>query len=161
MCLIIDSCCVPSVFNPNSKEHAQFVPVLNWVTTGNGKIIYGGTKYNTELLHLDRYFKIIIELKKQGRVIQVPSEPIDHYAKGLKLRIPDAAFNDPHIVALVALSRCRIVCTYDKELHPYLQQADLYPKGVKPPKIYSSASHVKLCCDKNIASICKPKRVKK
>src|SRR6266851_5620616 len=103
MCLVIDACCFPSVFDAASKDHSRFAPVLEWVTGGSGRIIYGGTKYNTELRRLSRYFKILIELDKQGRVVKIPNEPVDEYAAKLKERIPDAAFDDEHIAALVAI----------------------------------------------------------
>ena len=135
MCVVIDASSIASVFNPKSQDHDRFIPVLKWVTSGGGKVVYGGTKYNAELRLLARYFKIIIELSKQGRVIQVPSEPVDDYAEKLKAKVRDASFNDEHLVALIAISRCRIICTNDRRAHPYLQRADLYPKGVKPPKI--------------------------
>jgi hypothetical protein len=142
-------------------EHRQFLPVLEWVIKGKGKIIYGGTTYKDELKLLSRYLRILMELEKDGKVVRMPDDrSIDEYEVMLKIRIPEKDFDDPHIVALVAISQCRIVCTNDRRAHPYLQDKALYPKGVKPPKIYSSARHVRLCCDNNIASICKCKSAK-
>jgi hypothetical protein len=156
MCVIIDACSVASVFNKEAQQHKSFIPILRWITVGNGRIVYGGSKYKAELRRLKQYLGIILELYKQGRVVMIPDKPVDRYAKKIKLELADQEFNDEHLVAIVAISRCHIVCTDDKKAHPYLQRRSLYPKGVKPPKIYSSASHVKLCCDKNIVSICRP-----
>jgi hypothetical protein len=155
MCLIIDANTVPSVFDPEAQEHTQFIPVLDWITTGKGRIVYGGTKYRKELSLMGRYFRLLGQLSRQGRVIVLPTKPIDIYAAQLKARIPAKKFDDEHIVAIVANSGCRVVCTNDKASHPYLQRQDLYPKGIKRPKIYSAASHVKLCCDKNIVGVCR------
>jgi hypothetical protein len=155
MCLIIDTCTVPSVFNVGSRHHKTFTPVLNWVTCGNGCMIYGGTKYKGELSRLHRFFRLIIELSKQRRAIELPSAPIDAYAAELKIMVSDMDFDDEHLVALVATSNCRVVCTDDKRAHSYLKRADLYPKNIKPPKIYNSASHSKLCCDENVIKICR------
>jgi|ERR1017187_1429734 hypothetical protein len=158
MCLVIDVNTIPSVFDPSSKGHDGFIPVLKWVTIGKGCIVYGGTKYRKELRLMWRYFRLFGQLSKQGRVIDLPNPPIDRYAAQLKVKVPANRFDDEHLVAIVATSRCRIVCTNDKAAHPYLQRKDLYPKHVKYPKIYSAASHVKLCCDENIVDICRRRR---
>jgi hypothetical protein len=155
MCLIIDANTIPSVFDPGNEEHKRFIPVLNWVTTGNGRIVYGGTKYKRELKLMNRYHRLFGQLSRQRRVIVLPTQPIDKYAAQLKVRIPAKRFDDEHIVAIVAFSGCRVVCTGDKTSHPYLQQLDLYPKGIKRPKIYSAASHTKLCCDAHVVGVCR------
>ena len=157
MCLIIDTCCVPSVFNAQSKEHAEFIPVLHWVTIGKGRMIYGGTRFNAELARLPKYFPIIKQLSKQRRAIEIQSPTIDKLEKQLEAQVSNPDFDDAHLVALVTISKCRVVCTKDQRFHPYLQDFHLYPKKQKPPKIYSAASHVKLCCDKHLVAICKQK----
>jgi hypothetical protein len=156
MCLIIDANTVSSVFNPKAQEHSRFIPVLNWITAGRGCIIYGGTKYKQELKKTGyEYLRMIGNLSRQGRVVILPTRPIDSYAAVLKIRVPAKEFDDEHIVAIVAYSGCRVVCTNDKASHPYLQRQDLYPKGVKRPKIYSAASHFRLCCDDHLIVICR------
>jgi hypothetical protein len=155
MCLIIDTCTIPSVFNGSSQNHDRFIPVLEWITNGNGCMIYGGTKYKRELSKLPKFFKIISELAKRRKAIELPSAPIDSYAAKLKKKVPDKDFDDEHLIALVAKSDCRVVCTDDSRAHRYLKRADLYPKKIKPPKIYKSARHSKLCCDENVIKICK------
>ncbi len=160
MCLIIDTCTVPIVFNARSQHHKRFAPVLIWITRGNGCMIYGGTKYKDELRRLRKYFGLIAELVKQRKAIALPDAPIDVYATNLKIKVPDTDFDDEHLVALVAKSNCRVVCTDDKRAHTYLRRADLYPKNIKPPKIYNSASHSKLCCDENVIGICRQSKKK-
>jgi phage gp29-like protein len=49
MCLVIDACCFALVFESKTKNHAKFIAVLKWIEEGNGRMIYGGTKYNAEL----------------------------------------------------------------------------------------------------------------
>jgi hypothetical protein len=160
MCLIIDPNTIPSVFDPSTKQHDQFVPVLHWIADGRGCMVYGGTKYRVEFKeNMGRYFRLIGEFRRQGKVKEVlPPERVDRYAAQLKVKVPAKKFDDEHIVAIVALSGCRVVCTGDKASHPYLQRQDLYPKGIKPPKIYSAAIHIKLCSDENIVAICRRKK---
>jgi hypothetical protein len=74
MCLVIDTCCFGLVFDGDITDHCKFVPVLNWITTGKGRMIYGGTKYNTELGRTTKILTIVHELSKARRAIQSPTE---------------------------------------------------------------------------------------
>jgi len=153
MCLIIDTNVFGSVFNKRAKEHTQYAPVIKWLITGNGKMIYGGTKYNDELRG-SLYRRMLAELARSNSLVKIPSDPVDKYAADLKVRVPDKAFDDEHIVALVAISKCCVVCTDDKKSLRYLKRLDLYPRGVNPPKIYKRKSHAKLCCNTHIVAVC-------
>jgi hypothetical protein len=69
MCLVIDTCCLGLVFDGGIKDHAKFLPVFNWITTGKGCMIYGGTKYNTELGRATKILTIVTELSRQPSVV--------------------------------------------------------------------------------------------
>lgn len=155
MCVIIDSCCLPCVFNDKDKCHPAFAPIARWINEGTGKIIIGGSKYREELGKLASYLPIISELDKKRRVVKIPDDLVDALAAKLKLARPEAAFNDEHLVALVITSRCAIICTNDKIAMPYLKLAEFYKKPVKRPSIYKSRSHASMCCDKNLVSVCR------
>jgi len=135
--------------------------VLRWIIEGNGRMIYGGAKYNTELRTARWMLGIVAELSKKRRIIQIPNATIDPIATALKVKFPEAAFDDEHIVALVIASRCCVVCTKDNPAISYLKRLDVfsdYP-GVERPKIYKGhKSHVNLCCDQNIVEICREQR---
>ena len=103
---------------------------------------------------MTRYIRIINELDRAGKVVKVSNTLVDRIAAQLKAKIPDAQFNDEHIVAIVIVSRCKIVCSDDKESYPYIRRPDLYPKGMKRPKIYRSQGHGQMCCKSNIVAIC-------
>ncbi len=157
MCLVIDANCFALVFNSNTKEHGKFVPVLNWITEGRGRMIYGGTKYNTELEQLNWMLGIVAELSRRRRTIQIPNETVDPIATALKAKFPEAHFDDEHIAALVIASRCCVVCTNDNPAISYLKRVDVfsdYP-GVERPKIYRGhKNHRALCCDAHVVRIC-------
>ena len=121
---------------------------------GRGKMIYGGAKYNTELRG-GKYTGVLNELGRMGKLVKLPAASVDKYAAALKTKIPDADFDDEHIVALVALSKCCVVCTWDKRAFRYLKRKDIYPKGVKPPKIYQWKSNARLCCDDHVVTACR------
>ena len=154
MCLVIDTCCLARVFDPKNAEHDDFIPVLEWISTGKGKMIYGGTKYKTELQSAKKYLRFLTELEKKRRLVVLKDMEIDPIAESLKLEVPDTRFDDEHIVAIVIVSKCRIVCTTDKRAIPYIKRKGFYSKhGVRPPKIYSRKRHRNLCCDANIVGL--------
>lgn len=155
MCLIIDTCSFADVFNSSTENHNIFKPVLLWVTKGKGKIIYGGTKYKNEMKLMPKYFSILVELSKQGRVVILDDVVVDRAENKVREIEPNPDFDDPHLVALVIVSRSRIVCTNDKRAHKFLKRRELYPKGVYKPRIYSNEKHTDLLSDENIIGVCK------
>ena len=157
MCLVIDTCCLSIVFEGNNKKHNKFIPVLKWVTEGKGRMIYGGTKYDSELGKTTKILGIVGELRKARRAIHLSAAKVDPIADALKEKCPETGFDDEHIVALVIASRCCVVCTDDKIAISYLKRADLFRDyGVARPSIYKGhKDHRKLCCDKNVVGMCR------
>jgi hypothetical protein len=158
MCLVIDANCFALVFNSGTKEHGKFVPVLNWITEGKGRMIYGGTKYNTELRRAQWMLGIVAELSRKRRTVQIPNETVDPIATALKVKFPEPAFDDEHIAALVIASRCCVVCTNDNPAISYLKRAEVFSDfaGAERPKIYRGRkNHKVLCCDAHIVRICR------
>ena len=154
MCAIVDNCAFSQVFDQTNKNHGKFKPVRDWIVDGAGKIVYGGSKYARELKQ-GRRAKFLAELSRRGKTVQMPTDKVDQTAGRLKKKVPEDAFDDEHIVALVIVSKCRIVCTGDGRSLPYLKRRDLYPTGVKRPKVYSSARNADLCCPRNVIDICR------
>ena len=155
MCLVIDSDCIARVFDNENAEHPSFIPVLNWILKGRGSIIYGGKKYKKELRSAARYLKIIQELERQGKVVKLPDGEIDSVAQKLKRKVRRRDFNDEHLVAIVSVARCVVVCTRDQRAVHYLKMKDLYPKGVKVPKVYKGLRQKKLCRNEHIVGRCR------
>jgi hypothetical protein len=153
MCIVIDENAIGKVFDRRNAQHERFKPVKDWVTTGTGSVIYGGTKYLKEL-GKGKYLGIFAELLRMRRAINVDKQAVDDRALELKAEVPDKDFDDEHIVALVGISRCCVVCTDDKRSIPYLRRQDLYPTGVKVPHIYRALADKKYCCMKMIVEIC-------
>jgi hypothetical protein len=156
MCLVIDTNIFHSVFDEQAKDHEHFVPVWTWLTHGKGKMIYGGKKYNKELKG-GKFVRIVGELSRMGRLVKLRDPDVDQYAAELKIKVPASAFDDEHLVAIVAISKCCVVCTRDKKAFPYLKRKDLYPKGLKPPKIYQGKKNAKLCCVGHVVDACRDK----
>lgn len=156
MCLVIDTCCLAMVFDEKNNRHYHFQPVLDWVTSGDGKMIYGGTKYKSELKEAYRYLGIVSELKRSRRAIELSDSDVDTLARRLKILVVDPEFNDEHIAALVIASRCCVVCTNDNTAISYLKRPALFsPYKMRRPRIYSSNHNRGLCCKHHIVAVCK------
>ena len=138
MCVLIDPGCIPKVFNSANAQHKEFKPLLNWIHSRVGRIVWGGTKYSTELQNCSKYLRFFTELEKSGRVTRLPSDVVDSVAENLKEIERGQDFNDEHLVAIVMVCRCPLVCTSDMTAAGYLKAVRLYTGcAARPPKIYS------------------------
>lgn len=155
MCLVIDTCCLVKVFDPRNKQHDNFVPVWEWINHGRGRMIYGGTKYLAELRRVTTVLRLITELSRRGRVKILSRAGVDTIAQEVKEQVDDGNFDDEHLVAIVIVSRCHVVCTDDRRAMPYLKRKELYKDhDMKRPKIYQrKRTHEHLCCDENVIAI--------
>jgi len=142
--IVLDTNTFSSVFDKNSNDNSDFCHVLNWVRKREyACFVYGGTKYKTELSKMPKYLKLANELKKTGKFVEINSELIDDNATHLKSICTDSVFNDEHIVAILNISGCKLVCTKDTEAMPYIKRKDFYSDR-KIPRIYSSAKNKNL-----------------
>jgi predicted nucleic acid-binding protein len=155
MCIVIDTNSFASVFDAKSDDHPEFRPVLNWITNGKGKIVYGGTKYRDELRAAQRYLGVFGELARARKVVEIPDVDVDREQERIENLVLHRDFDDPHIVAIVSVSRCKLVCSRDKRAYRFIKDVSLYPKAGMRPKIYSDSNNSDLLCDHNIADCCK------
>jgi hypothetical protein len=153
MCIIIDINTLSCVFDNSCSEHPEFKPVKNWIIDGEGFVVYGGKKYIDELKITKKYLAVFIELKKKRKVIEIDSSIVDTYQKIIESKIQHRDFDDPHIVAIISASKCRLVCSKDLRSFPFLKRKELYPKGVKTPMIYSKQKNINLLCSQNIVPL--------
>jgi predicted nucleic acid-binding protein len=156
MCIIIDTNTFSSVFDRTSSNHDEFLPVLNWVIEGEGKIVFGGTKYRNELKVAYKYLKLIGQLNRSRKVVQVNDPEIDAYQTILEAKENHKDFDDPHIVAISYVSKCKLICSLDKRAYPFFSRKDFYPNNSPRPSIYSSKKNANLLCRKYTAEICLP-----
>ena len=156
MCLIVDTNVFGSVFDPTAKEHQRFLPVYNWLAFGNGgKLIFGGTKYKQEVdFKTSRCLRLLAEFERRGRLLSLDDSLVDKAAAVVKKKVADRDFNDEHIVALVIVSRCCVVCTDDLRSISFLKRGELYPAGLKAPKIYGGVRNANLCCSDHVVGLC-------
>lgn len=152
MCIVIDTNVLASVFSKKSANHSEFEPIYNWIYEGRGSIVYGGTKY---LAELQKYRRLFTELRIIGKAKFVSSELVDEMESEITSDIQGEDFDDQHIVALLVISKCRLICSLDERAYPYFKHRKYFTKRTQP-KIYRRKSNANLLCDANIADFCKP-----
>src|SRR5271166_635466 len=113
MCLVIDPGCIPKVFDPMNREHARFTPVWEWINNGNGRMIYGGTNDLKELSRLSKYLPLIAELSRRGRLTLVSHVRVDQIGAEIEQKVNSSDLDDEHLIAIVIVSRCMVICTDD------------------------------------------------
>lgn len=165
MCVIIDKNVFGDVFEKESKNHDAFEPICRWISEGFGRIVYGGSKYKSELNQSTKYLRLFKHYNDARRIIHISDEEVDETEKRISKELEEEMiskhdfenkFNDPHIVSIAIVSKCRIVCTNDKGLSDFLKMSRFYPQGADIPKIYRNKSNRDLIKDDNIAKACKP-----
>jgi hypothetical protein len=155
MCIVIDPPVFISLFKTDDKEHEKFKPVLDWVINGPGKFVTGGSKYKEELGKISSILSILAELKKKGKMVSVDDLKVNSDVEQIKALEPSKDFDDPHLVALIRLTSCKLVCTRDFRSFRYLRSSKLYASLSLRPKIYTRKQNSTLLCPKNIARCCK------
>ncbi len=83
---------------------------------------------------------------------------IDTREKEIKEKNRHRDFNDEHIIAIVIVSGCMLICTKDEKAFRFIKDPSFYPKHCKRPKIYLTKRNKNLLADCNIAPICKEKK---
>ncbi|MCH9693879.1 MAG: hypothetical protein K0U72_05165 [Gammaproteobacteria bacterium] len=67
----------------------------------------------------------------------------------------DLHSDDPHVIALVVESCCKVVCTKDGPLQQDFGDKFRQKFGVRKPSVYKRKEHASLLCKNNIVGICK------
>lgn len=102
-----------------------------------------------------KYLALLVELKKTRKVVEVSDSDVDRETTRLKNIESHPDFDDAHIVAIVIVSGCKLVCSLDKRSYPFLKARHLYPNTANRPKIYSGVRNKNLLSPKYVAVCCK------
>lgn len=157
MCIILDTNCFGDIFKSNSPRYSEYKPVLEWILTGKGKFIIGGTKYLEELKKHSAARRFMVNLRKfTNKLVLLEQNKVDQEQKRIEGLLQDPDFDDPHLPAMVIVSRCRLICSRDSRSVKYVTNRKLYPKDIKVPKYYTGAHNKGLLCDENIDARYKP-----
>lgn len=150
MAIIVDTNCFARAFNRRCKEHAEFAPVLNWIVSGNGFLVYGGSKYLGELKKSCVYMKFFRLLKDLNKAFEFDRDLIDKLTDEYEKKYGNKDFDDPHLPAIVTVSKCKLICSDDKRSIPYVTASYLYPYKFPPPSYYTGKKDRHLLVDRNI-----------
>lgn len=142
--LLIDSNVIAAVFDPGHARFNDYRPIYDFLYRHRGVVVSGGTKYTTELGRVASALKALKELRSAGQVRVYPSADVDAEERRIAALAPPPACDDQHIIALVCVSRARVVASDDKRADEYIKRKDLYPAGVKRPSIYRRSGHSRL-----------------
>lgn len=151
MCLVVDACSFSRVFA--KKTDADFNPVKEWLFNGRGKMVFGGSTYADELNAMPKYLVFVAELTRSGKTVVIDRAQVDATERRIRGQEGSPDFDDPHLVAIVEESSCRVVCTLDSRSDRFLRDRRFYIKA-RRPSIYRSKSHAHLLNNSNIVGAC-------
>lgn len=161
MCTIIDVNAISAIFNIKDLRHAEFKPVIEWVNNRNGKIVYGGSKYKSELKKLATYLPLITELGRKGKVLVYADDGIDAKEQLIEadlrargIRANDKRFNDAHLVAIVAVTKVKIITSNDLSSISFLRDTRYYEHKSHRPVFYTRRRNENLLRDTRYFSLC-------
>ncbi len=161
MAIIIDTNCLSRVFNRKNKEFPEFEPVFNWIIDGNGFIVYGGSKYMDELKKSNKYLSLFANLNTLKKTFMCKeTESIDRLTEYYKEKFGDEDFDDPHLPAIVLVTKCHLICSKDIRSFKYIKCSKMYSKRFKIPQIYYCKNNANLLNDSNIDNRLKCFKVK-
>ncbi len=133
MCLVIDN----NMAGDYIAEHEYLIPILKYIESG------GKMAFNASLLKEYPYklVNLAMNLKKVGRGILIQNEKLPNNIKN------NMTSDDPHILALIANSSTRVVCTKDSNLIDDLKNPLFFNKPrCKVYQHQGSSSVLDGCC---------------
>ncbi len=149
MCTVIDADTFAYFCNKDSELYNDFQPVRDWIENSRCKIVYGGTKYGKHLRDNPRFRSYLAEHEHKGKIKRLCRAEVDSATSIIKGNFSGIDFNDHHIVALVLITRCKLVCSRDNGLKNLIDicysssgstiiKSQLRIRNLRKPSIYRS-----------------------
>jgi hypothetical protein len=124
-----------------SSEENDYTQVLKCINSGKILISFGGSKQLQEYSFIRSFIALLIEWKRAGRARQFDTRAIDNLTSDLVLN-RSCISNDHHIIALLIISKAKLVCTEDVDLHTDIKNQRIVPLPKR--KIYQNKKQWKL-----------------
>lgn len=153
MTIVVDVNVLPCVFNPSNQKHSEFCHVADWIYMGNGFLVFGGTRYKRELARMPSYLKLVRALKDAGQAIPIRDEAVDAQEGSVKMATRGTSCDDPHIIALLGVSRCPLLCSEDGRSYQFIRNRALYPRGAPRVRVYTGSRNRNLLCRTSASSL--------
>jgi len=155
MCIIVDTNVMPSVLD---TKNLDYFPVYDWIVNNNGKFVYGGTKYLSELRINKKFLAFLVELGKKNKTYVADKKVVDELQVKIENQVTNKDFDDPHLIAIVIATGCKLICSDDKRADKFIKNKSIFKEyNAKSPSIYRKQKHYKLLSDRNIVECCSPK----
>lgn len=155
MCIVVDPPSLVPMFKPADPAHVELKPLFDWIDSGPGKLVVGGTKYGEELRAVKSVIPLLAELERRRKVVRASMDEVDRDVAVLVQIEPSKDFDDPHLVALVRVTGCRLVCLRDPRAHRFLRASRLYRRPSERPKLFTRAKNSHLLCNDYFAPCCR------
>lgn len=156
MCVVIDANVLSCVLCSSNELHEDFLPILKWILLGKAKMSLGGKLYTEEIAKKQiSFLPFIKELIRLNKIHLFNNAQVESMTNEIQGKITDSDFDDPHIIALLIVSKATILCSNDCRLFKYVHMIKDLNAGSINPKIYTSKHHkpqTDLLCDENICS---------
>lgn len=136
MVMLLDINTISKVFNAGDSDHLEFKPVKEWLLNNGGCILYGGSKYISELAQLKSYLGLFAELRKANKILFIDSNKVDSMEISVSSQA-GVACDDPHIIAILGVSGCELVCSVDVRSYSFIRKTKSYCGTKNKVKIYS------------------------
>jgi hypothetical protein len=153
MCAVIDPPLFVPIFSNRHSKHHEYECLRMWLISGTGKAVMGGSKYRNELKKVSSVLGLLAELQRRGKIVSFDDSQVDAAASFAK-SVGSRDLDDEHLIGLVAVSGCMVVCLDDPRAHTYLKNRALYRPTVRPPKIFSSSRNKNLLGRRYSAACC-------
>ena len=111
------------------------------------------TTEETELQKSYRYVRLFRELKSAYRAVEIQQNMVDAREAELVISINDKACDDHHIIAILCVSGCKLLCSGDKRSFKFVKDGQNYDSGHHRPRIYQRAEHKSLLCNENVVRL--------
>jgi hypothetical protein len=154
MTVVIDNNTLNAWENEKDQMHEDLLPVVDWIKSRKGVLVYGGKTYIHEITKI-AVLKLIKEWSIQGLAIKIDDELIQREIDRINSLNPPNKFDDRHILALLLVSKVCLLVTLDGKSIPFIEdKTTYYPKiKIRKIKFYQNRNHINLLCNKNIVNI--------
>ena len=103
-------------------------------------MVYGGSKYKQELAKCKKLRGVFVELKNKGKYIEINCAKVDEDEKCVAGLINSDKCDDAHLIAILRVSGCLLLCSNDKRADCFIKKRSLYPDR-KKRSIYRCEQH--------------------
>ena len=100
MCIVIDINALSMVFSEENDRHKEFSLVKRWIEEKRGVVVYGGSKYKTELAKTIKFARLLRVLRDAGKAVAILDSVVDQEELNVRRQTQNKGCDDPLCVNL-------------------------------------------------------------